>query len=226
MAAPIPPLSAPSTVEAQPTKEHAATMEDAKPIESPAASAGPPLPPTTNISIVSGYRPGLIASTLQMHMDFYYPTEGWGREFEAGLSTGLGDFLKRLDRPVNQVWSAIVTVPAADAQSAPVERIVGTVYIDGECSGKEGAARLRFFIVDDSARGLGVGGKLIRAAMEFVKHSGFRDCHLSTLHSLTVARRMYEREGFREVGQVWSEQFGKGFMELKYVWHRPDEKLE
>jgi ribosomal protein S18 acetylase RimI-like enzyme len=161
-----------------------------------------------------------------MHLDFYHPREGWGREFEAGISKALGDFLARLDRPVNQVWSAIMTVPAKDAQSPPVERIVGTVYIDGECSNKEGAARLRFFIVDESARGLGIGGKLMRAAMAFVKESGFRECHLSTLRSLTVARSLYEKEGFKEVGQTWFEGFGKGFTELKYVWHRPGENSE
>ncbi|KAK4242333.1 hypothetical protein C8A03DRAFT_40301 [Achaetomium macrosporum] len=209
----MPLLSPIPAVEARPIEDLPARLEESKPMESLAASTGPALPPATKVSIVSGYRPGILARTLQMHLDYYHPREGWGREFEAALSTGLGDFLARLDRPVNQVWSAIVIVPAQKAQSPPVERIVGVVCIDGECSGEEGVARLRWFIVDDSARGLGIGSRLMRAAMEFVTQSGFRECRLST-------------EGFREAGEIWFEGFGKGFMELKYVWRPPGEKPE
>ncbi|KAK4154040.1 hypothetical protein C8A00DRAFT_14801, partial [Chaetomidium leptoderma] len=174
------------------------------------------------ITIVPGYRPGILARTLEMHLDYYYPRTGWAREFEAALSIGLGDLLNRLDKPVNQVWSAILTTPAPDPQTPAVERMVGVVYIDGESSGKAGVARLRAFIVDGSARGLGVGNKLFAAAMEFVRRTGFRECELSTLRDLTVARGLYEREGFQETGETWFEGFGKGVMELGYVWRRQE----
>ncbi|AEO54174.1 hypothetical protein MYCTH_2296432 [Thermothelomyces thermophilus ATCC 42464] len=181
----------------------------------------PPAPPA--VSIVAGYRPGVLARTVEMHLDYYYPRNGWGREFEASFSATLSDLIRRLDRPVNQVWSAVMTTPAQDPAASPRERTVGVVYVDGERSGLEGVARLRAFIVDKSARGLGIGKRLLAAAMQFVKDTGFRECHLSTLRSLTVARRLYEREGFKEAGESWFEGFGKGLMELKYVWRRPEE---
>ncbi len=204
---------------------YATALELSRPGETPFTlginqSAAPESPLVT---IVSGYRPGILARTLEMHLDYYYPRNGWGREFEAGLSTSLGDFLTRLDKPVNQVWAAILRTPAQEPQAPPVERIVGVVYVDGENSGQEGVARLRAFIVDESARGLGVGKKLLGAAMEFVKKTGFCECHLSTLRELTVARRLYEREGFKEAGEKWFEGFGKGVMQLAYVWRRLDE---
>jgi GNAT superfamily N-acetyltransferase/DNA-binding MarR family transcriptional regulator len=195
---------------------------DITPDITPVATPEPPAPPA--ISIVAGYRPGILARTLEMHLDYYYPRNGWGREFEAALSTGLGDLLKRLDRPMNQVWSAVLTTPAQGGLGAPaVERTVGVVYVDGEYSGREGVARLRAFIVDDSARGLGAGKKLFAAAMAFVRESGFRECELATQRSLTVARKLYEREGFQETSESWFEGFGKGFMEMMYVWRRDDE---
>jgi ribosomal protein S18 acetylase RimI-like enzyme/DNA-binding MarR family transcriptional regulator len=207
---------------------YAAALEKSRPPEAiltpdltPAATPALPLAPV--VAIIPGYRPGVLARTLEMHLDFYYPKNGWGREFEVSLSNGLGDLLKRLDKPVNQVWSAVVSTPAQDPRVSPVERVVGVVYVDGECFGVEGVARLRAFIVDGSTRGLGVGKKLLGAAMEFVKEVGFRECHLSTLRSLTVARRLYESVGFEEAGEVWFEEFGKGVMELKYVWRRPAE---
>ena len=180
-------------------------------------------PLSTAVAILPGYRPGILARTLEMHLDYYYPRNGWGREFEANLSTSLGDFLTRLDKPVNQVWAAMLRTPAQQPQAPSVERIVGVLYIDGDISGHEGVARLRAFIVDESARGLGVGKKLLGAAMEFVKETGFRECHLSTLRDLTIARRLYEREGFKEAGENWFEGFGKGIMRMAYVWRRLDE---
>lgn len=197
---------------------YAAALERSRPYQ-PEGPHGPPLPPA--VAIVPGYRVGILARTLEMHLDYYYPRNEWAREFEAALSTGLGDLLKRLDKPVNQVWSAVMTVPSENPHVPPVERIVGVVYIDGESSGKEGVARLRAFIVDESTRGQGVGKKLMGAAMAFVRDTRFRECHLSTLRSLTTARRLYESEGFEEVGEVWFEEFGKGVMELRYVWRRP-----
>ncbi|KAL2128936.1 hypothetical protein VTI74DRAFT_8460 [Chaetomium olivicolor] len=187
----------------------------------PAATPEPPVWPS--ISIIPGYRPGILARTLEMHLDFYYQTEGWGREFEAALSKGLGDLLARLDKPVNQVWSAILRNPAQDSKAPPMERIVGVVYVDGEYYGKGDIARLRCFIVDTSTRGMGVGKQLLRAAMGFVREKGFRQCQLTTMRKLNAARRLYEREGFKEAGEQWFEGFGKGVMELTYVWNRPDD---
>ncbi|KAJ4295830.1 hypothetical protein N0V88_004532 [Collariella sp. IMI 366227] len=174
------------------------------------------------ITIVTGYRPGILARTLEMHMDFYWPTEKWGLEFETGIAKGMANLLSHIDKPGNQVWSAITTTPAADPEAPPVERIVGVVYVNADYYGKDDMARLQFFIVDESARGMGVGKKLFAAAMEFLKKSGIRECHLVTLRKLTAARRLYEGAGF-VAGEERS--FGKpedGMKELPYVWHRPD----
>jgi ribosomal protein S18 acetylase RimI-like enzyme len=157
-------------------------------------------------------------------MDHYSRSHGFGPKFEGGLATGIGDLVKRLDRPVNEVWSAVITAPQIQPRDGAVvvERIVGVVYVDGECSGQEGVARLRCFIVDESARGLGVGRKLLDAAMEFVREKGFRECQLSTLSSLTTARSMYEKAGFKPVGEKWLDTFEKGTMSVDYAWRRPE----
>ncbi|KAK3906849.1 hypothetical protein C8A05DRAFT_40397 [Staphylotrichum tortipilum] len=186
----------------------------------PAATPEPPTPAT--VDIVAGYRPGILARTLEMHMDYYHPRYDWGREFEAELSSDLSGLLRRLDRPCNEVWSAVLKTPARSPQEHHVEKMVGMVYIDGECGAGEGVARLRAFIVDESTRGLGVGKRLLGAAMDFVKEMGFRECKLTTLESLTVARKLYEREGFRRHSQGWFEGFGKTIMEITYLWRREE----
>ncbi|KAG7292360.1 hypothetical protein NEMBOFW57_002395 [Staphylotrichum longicolle] len=191
------------------------------PAKAPAAPA--PSPPAPTVSIVPGYRPGILARTLEMHMDYYYERLGWGLVFETGLGASLADSLTRLDKPGNQVWAAVMTTPSQDPQAPAVERVVGVVYIDGGIMKMEGVARLRAFIVDEAARGLGIGKKLMSAAMEFVREFGFRECHLTTMRELVAARRLYEREGFKEAGEKWSDRHGNGVQELAYVWRRSDE---
>ncbi|KAK4101733.1 hypothetical protein N658DRAFT_412955, partial [Parathielavia hyrcaniae] len=201
----------------------AAALERIRPVAPGTVLSATPEPPAQPaITIVTGYRPSILARTLEMHMDYYYPRYGWGRETEAAFSQGLGDLLVRLDKPTNQAWSAVLTTPARHFQGTATERIVGAIYIDGECSKTDGVARLRFFIVDESARGTGVGKKLFTAAMAFVRESGFRECHLSTLQDLIVARRLYEDAGFRKAGEIWVEGLGKGHMQMNYIWRRSE----
>ncbi|EAQ92537.1 hypothetical protein CHGG_00772 [Chaetomium globosum CBS 148.51] len=151
------------------------SQADITPDITPAATPEPQLPQPPTVSIVAGYRPGILARTLEMHLAFYYPREGWGRKFESVLSTGLGDLLDRLDRPVNQVWAAVMTTPAQHPGAPPLERTVGVVYIDGEAyPGEEGVAKVRAFIKDESARGLGVGKQLFTAARTFDQETGIR----------------------------------------------------
>ncbi|KAK4180397.1 acyl-CoA N-acyltransferase [Triangularia setosa] len=168
------------------------------------------------VEIVSGYLPGILGRTVEMHMDYYYPRYNWGKEFEMTFTEGMVDLLKRVGNGKgNQVWAAVLK------QSEGKDRIVGTVYIDGESSGKEGVAKLRAFIVDEEARGLGAGKKLLRAAINFVKEEGFRGCELTTSKLLTVARRMYETEGFKPMGEFWYGGWLEGVCSMEYLWERP-----
>ncbi|KAK3330237.1 acyl-CoA N-acyltransferase [Apodospora peruviana] len=178
--------------EAKPTPE---ITPSARPARSPA----PPLFPA--VTIVPGYRPNILGRTLEMHLYFYSAAFGWGREFDSSLATGLGELLARLHNPVNKVWAAIRTTPARDPNMPAVEQIVGVIYVDGEHPVLENSARIRAFIVDDSVRGLGLGKQLFEAAMAFVRSVGFRECRLYTMRQLTPAVRLYEREGFVEVGK-------------------------
>ncbi|KAK3397733.1 hypothetical protein B0T20DRAFT_230084 [Sordaria brevicollis] len=129
----------------------------------------------------------------------------------------------------NQVWTAIQTEPDTGKQ-----RIVGTAYIDGDFyrlgehkeEGGEEVCRLRFVIVDESVRGMGIGGKLFDAAMAFVGEKGYRECRLSTSKALKAAVKIYERGGFvlvqDKIEEYIREDNGKKeFWNMRdYVWRR------
>lgn len=134
--------------------------------------------------------------------------------------------VNRLHHPLNQAWSAVETISPQTPELPVAERILGTIFIDGQV-GNEGTAKLRAFIVDDSARGLGLGRKLMNAAMAFVVESKFSECRLTTMRSLFAARKLYEQMGFKEVAEIKKQIWGVEVMELEYCWTRPDnEKTE
>lgn len=168
------------------------------------------------VEIVSGYQPGILGRVVEMHMEYYYPKYNWGREFETVFTEGMLDLLKRVGNGKgNQAWAAVLKQPGGK------DRIVGTVFIDGEITAKEGVAKLRAFIVDQEARGLGAGKRLLRAAMDFIMEEGFRQCELTTSKELMVARKMYETEGFKPMGEYWYGGWLEGVCSMEYLWERP-----
>ena len=127
------------------------------------------------IIVISGYRPGLFGSCLDMHMRYCSRTVGFGVSFEAQIATRLGEVLNRLERPRNEVWMA------TDGM-----KIFETIFIDGEGLG-ENKAHLRALIVDDALRGRVFGRRLIEKAMDFVGKQEFPEIHLYNFKGLGAA---------------------------------------
>ncbi|WP_137913014.1 helix-turn-helix domain-containing GNAT family N-acetyltransferase [Rudaea sp. 3F27F6] len=168
-----------------------------------AAEAVPSVLPKRKM--VRGYRPGIIARITQMHALYYARSSGFGQRFESVVAAGLADFCGRLDDPRNALWTVVQE-----------NDIVGSVAIDGEDLGAN-IAHLRWFIVDDSARGSGAGRKLLSAALAFADEQGFAETHLWTFDGLSVARHLYEAHGFVCVEEHPGNQWGREVLEQRFV---------
>ncbi len=161
------------------------------------------------LDIVAGYRPGVVGRIAEMHARHYARTMNFGQAFESKVASGAADFVSRLDSPRNSLWIALEG-----------ERIVGTVAIDGEDLG-DGTAHLRWFIVDEAARGTGTGRRLLGEAIAFCDGVGFEKTALWTIHGLEAARHLYEDAGF-VLAEEWSgDQWGREVREQKYLRQRP-----
>jgi ribosomal-protein-alanine N-acetyltransferase len=62
-------------------------------------------------------------------------------------------------------------------------------------------AELGDIAVEEAARGRGIGRLLLRTVLREMPALGVRDLFLEVRVSNTVARRLYERHGFEEVGR-------------------------
>lgn len=159
---------------------------------------------TPQISLVTGYQPGAIGRIAQMHGEYYARHHDFGAFFEGKVASGVAEFATRLSSPVNQIWLAMRE-----------GKIVGSVAIDGEDLGQQ-QAHLRWFILDDSCRGTGIGRRLLSEAMAFCDSRQFSAVQLWTFKGLDAARKLYESFGFTLTREWQGDQWGKMMTEQQF----------
>lgn len=157
------------------------------------------------ISLMTGYQPGMIGRIAQMHGEYYARHHDFGAFFEGKVASGVAEFATRLSSPANQIWLAIRE-----------GKIVGSLAIDGEDLGQQ-EAHLRWFIVDDSCRGTGIGRRLLSEAMTFCDSRQFSAVQLWTFKGLDAARKLYESFGFTLTREWQGEQWGKVMTEQQFT---------
>lgn len=161
--------------------------------------------PDTPPKIETGYRPGLLAEVTGLHIRYYAREFGFGRPFECKVASEMAEFLGRIDAPENQSFHAWQD-----------GRLLGAVSMDGEDLGA-GRAHLRWFVVSDAARGLGLGRDLLSAAMAHADGAGMKETRLWTFRGLDAARHLYEAFGFTLVEEQRGAQWGSEVSEQCFV---------
>lgn len=156
--------------------------------------------------IERGLRPGALGRIVEMHARYYAGIAGFGSYFESKVASELAGFAARLGNPRNAIWLVV----------GERDTVLGSIAIDGEDLGHP-LAHLRWFIIDDSARGLGMGHLLLQRALEFVETNGFSETHLWTFRGLDAARHLYEAEGFVLDEETIGNQWGTAVTEQKFI---------
>lgn len=153
--------------------------------------------------ILEGYRPGCIGDIASLHARFYSEHWGFGAFFEKKVATALAEFAGSLPIDGKALWLYTER-----------DRVLASLAIDGD--DETGIAHLRWFIVDDSLRGSGVGRQLMSHAMKYVDER-FRETYLWTFKGLDAARHLYESFGFRLVEEAEGAQWGTKVVEQRFT---------
>lgn len=157
------------------------------------------------LEILEGYQPCIVARVTGTHSSFYSKSFGFGVVFERKVATEISEFLGRIERPMNTIFSAYQG-----------SCFLGSVTIDGEHLGGD-TAHLRWFIVDPDAQGLGVGRRLMQCATDFIDVQGFGETKLWTFRGLDAARHLYEISGFYLAEEKVGSQWGTPVTEQLFV---------
>jgi DNA-binding MarR family transcriptional regulator/predicted N-acetyltransferase YhbS len=120
---------------------------------------------------------------------------GYNEDYEALVAEIVAGFVRRFRPAKERCWIA-----EKDGD------VVGSVFLVRRT---ETVAQLRLLFVEPTARGLGIGGKLIDECVRFARLAGYRTLTLWTQTELDAARRLYRKAGFRVVSKQTHDSFGR-----------------
>jgi DNA-binding MarR family transcriptional regulator/N-acetylglutamate synthase-like GNAT family acetyltransferase len=140
-------------------------------------------------------RAGDMGTVVQQQAELYTREYGWNSEFEALVAEIVARFLREFDPSGERCWIA-----EKDG------KVIGSVFVVRH---DESTAKLRMLYVDASARGLGIGNRLVEETLRFARQAGYKRMILWTTSILTDARKLYQRAGFQLVEEEPVHSFGK-----------------
>ncbi|MFO1220182.1 MAG: GNAT family N-acetyltransferase [Burkholderiaceae bacterium] len=167
----------------------------------PALPASPPHAHASPVTL-RPHRAGDIGWVISRHGALYAQEYGWNLEFEGLVAQIAGQFLLRFDAAREACWIA-----ERDGVN------LGCVFLvqardDASGEPEPGTAQLRLLIVEPSARGLGLGARLVAECERFARQAGYARIRLWTQSILGSARAIYQKAGYRLVATEPHRSFG------------------
>ncbi|WP_248965254.1 bifunctional helix-turn-helix transcriptional regulator/GNAT family N-acetyltransferase [Sphaerisporangium perillae] len=149
-------------------------------------------------------RPGDLGWVVHRHGVLYAQEYGWDETFEALTGRIVADYVRDHDPKREAAW-------IAEVGGSPA----GSIF----CVRKDDrTAQLRLLLVEPSARGMGIGRRLVEECLVFAARAGYERIVLMTVDVLAAARHLYQRAGF-ELDEQHAERAYGAEVTVQY-WSR------
>ncbi|MFZ5353698.1 MAG: bifunctional helix-turn-helix transcriptional regulator/GNAT family N-acetyltransferase [Bacillota bacterium] len=160
------------------------------------------LAPNEDSMTIRSFGEGDLSYIINSHKELYSKEYGFSSVFVDYVENGVRSFSKSLDKERENIW-------IAEWNGKPVG-MIAIVKAD------KTTAQLRWFLIEPSMRGKGIGHKLMQTAIGFCRDKHYKNVLLWTVNILEAARHIYSAYGFTLSEQKVNNTWGRSLLEERW----------